>query len=136
MTKKPCRVALVGCGQIADAHLQEVRKIAGAQLVAVCDRHRDLARQAAARFGVPGVYDDLDALLREARPDVLHVTTPPQTHAAVAKQALAAGVHMYVKKPFDIFVRLVAGVGWSQAVLSDGPSQETAHGSARSPFSH
>lgn len=94
------RVALVGCGQIADAHLQEIRKVPGATLVGVCDRHRDLAAQAAARFGVPAVYTDLARMLAEARPDVLHVTTPPHSHAAVARQALAAGVHVYVEKPF------------------------------------
>lgn len=105
MTVKRCKVALVGCGQIADAHLQEARKIPGATLVAVCDRLPDLARQAAARFGVPGVYTDLARMLAEARPDVLHVTTPPHTHAAVAMQALAAGVHVYVEKPFTLDAR-------------------------------
>jgi predicted dehydrogenase len=102
MTHRPCNVALVGCGQIADAHLQEARKLPGARLVAVCDRHPELARQAAVRFGVPAVYDDLGRMLVEARPDVLHVTTPPHTHLAVAKQALAAGVHVYVEKPFAL----------------------------------
>jgi predicted dehydrogenase len=100
MTQQTCNVALVGCGQIADAHLQEARKVPGARLVAVCDRHPELARQAAARFAVPGVYDDLGRMLAEAKPDVLHVTTPPHTHLAVAKQALAGGAHVYVEKPF------------------------------------
>ena len=104
MTDKLCKVALVGCGQIADAHLQEVRKVRAARLVAVCDRIPELARQAAARFGVPAVYTDLERMLAEARPDVLHVTTPPHTHCAVAKQALAAGVHVYVEKPFSLDV--------------------------------
>ena len=98
--RTPCKVALVGCGQIADAHLQEIRKISTARLVAVCDRHRDLAAQAAVRFGVPGVYTELGDLLDRSRPDILHVTTPPHTHAAVARQALAAGVHVYIEKPF------------------------------------
>jgi predicted dehydrogenase len=102
MNKKRLRIALVGCGQIADAHLQEVRKIHVAELVAVCDRHLDLAQQAAARFAVPGVYDDLARMLCEVRPDVLHITTPPHTHAAVAIQALAAGAHVYVEKPFTV----------------------------------
>jgi predicted dehydrogenase len=105
MTQKTCRVAVVGCGQIADAHLQEIRKVGGARLVAVCDRHPELARQAAARFGVPAAFDDLGRMLADARPDVLHVTTPPHTHCAVAKQALAAGAHVYVEKPFTPDVR-------------------------------
>src|SRR5207253_805876 len=96
------KVALVGCGQIADAHLQEIRKVPGAEIVAVCDRHGDLAKQAAARFEVPQAFDDLNHMLDSVRPDVLHVTTPPQTHHAIALQALAAGAHVYVEKPFAL----------------------------------
>jgi predicted dehydrogenase len=99
------RVAVVGCGQIADAHLGEVRKLPAAEMVAVCDRYPDLARQAADRFGVPGVYDDVTRMLAEARPDVVHVTTPPHTHAPLARQCLAAGAHVYVEKPFTIDAR-------------------------------
>jgi predicted dehydrogenase len=102
MTPNPLKIALVGCGQIADAHLQEIRKLPEARVVAVCDREADLAGQAAARFEVPGVFTDLGRMLETARPDVLHVTTPPQTHRALARQALAAGVHVYVEKPFAL----------------------------------
>lgn len=98
------KVAVVGCGQIADAHLQEIRKIRSAAVVAVCDRYVDLARQAAARFEVPGVYEDLDQMLREVRPDVVHITTPPQSHAPIAIAAIAAGAHVYVEKPFTVDV--------------------------------
>jgi predicted dehydrogenase len=96
------KVALVGCGQIADAHLQEIRKIPVADVVAVCDRHPDLAEQAAARFEVPRTFEDLDQMLAEARPDVLHVTTPPTTHRAIALRALATGADVYIEKPFTL----------------------------------
>jgi predicted dehydrogenase len=102
MQKKTLRVAMVGCGQIADAHLQELRHVPCAELVAVCDRHLDLARQAAARFEAPACFDDLDQLLAKTRPDVVHVTTPPQTHTAVALQAMDAGAHVYIEKPFTV----------------------------------
>ena len=100
--KNNLRVALVGCGQIADAHLQEINKIPQASAVAVCDRYLDLARQAAARFGVRGVYSDLTQMLERERPDVLHVTTPPRSHAPIALQALAVGSHVYLEKPFTV----------------------------------
>ena len=94
------RIALVGCGQIADAHLLQLGRLAGVHVVAVCDRYRDVARQAAARFDVPAVFDDVDAMLAATRPDVVHVTTPPQTHLAIAASCLDAGAHLYVEKPF------------------------------------
>lgn len=102
MQRTKLRVALVGCGQIADAHLQELRYVPTAEAVAVCDRYPDLARQAAARSAVPGAFDDLGRMLAEARPDVLHVTTPPHSHRAIALQALRQGVHVYMEKPFVV----------------------------------
>lgn len=96
------RIAIVGCGQIADAHLQEIAKLRGAAVVAVCDREPDLARQAAARFGIPQQYNDLDRMLSDASLNVVHVTTPPHTHFALASACLRHGVHVYVEKPLAI----------------------------------
>lgn len=101
-TAQCLRVAIVGCGQIADAHLQEISKISSAKAVAVCDRESDLAYQAAARFGIEKQYQDVDRLLAEVRPDVVHVTTPPHTHFPLASQCLTAGAHVYVEKPFAL----------------------------------
>jgi predicted dehydrogenase len=70
--------------------------------VAVCDRYLDLATQAANRFAVPQAFDNLQQMLDATRPDVLHVTTPPHTHQSIVLLALAAGVHVYVEKPFSI----------------------------------
>ena len=96
------RMALIGCGQIADAHLQEAAKVDSVEVVAVCDMHMDLAKQAAARFRVPGVYDNLDRMLAEVKPDVVHITTPAHTHGPLTVKALAAGCHVYVEKPFTL----------------------------------
>lgn len=103
------RVAIVGCGQIADAHVQQARR-AGGCVVAVCDRSAVMAEQAAARLEVPGWYDDLDAMLARARPDVVHVTTPPASHLAVARAALDRGAHVYVEKPFTVDVAEAAAL--------------------------
>jgi len=98
------RIAVVGCGQIADAHVQEARR-AGAVVAAVCDASPHLAEQLAARAGVPAWFTDLDAMLAETRPEVVHVTTPPATHLAVARRALGAGAHAYVEKPLTVDAR-------------------------------
>src|SRR5207248_8395649 len=35
-------------------------------------------------------------------PDVVHITTPPQSHYSLAKQCLESGSHVYLEKPFTI----------------------------------
>ena len=99
---EPLRIAVVGCGQIADAHLQEIKKISDVRVVAVCDREADLAYQAAARFEIPKQFEDVDRMLADVRPDVVHVTTPPHTHFALASKCLEFGAHVYVEKPFAL----------------------------------
>jgi predicted dehydrogenase len=96
------RVALVGCGKIADAHVEEIAKLPSgrAAVVACCDREGLLAEQLAVRYSIPTHGDDFSALLERERPDVVHITTPPRSHAALAAQALDAGAHVYVEKPF------------------------------------
>ena len=96
------RIAVVGCGQIADAHLQEIAKIDSANAVVVCDREPDLAYQAAARWNIPHRYEDIGRMLEEIRPDVVHITTPPHTHAPLAAVCLEHGAHVYVEKPFAV----------------------------------
>jgi predicted dehydrogenase len=98
-------VALVGCGQIADAHLQELKHLDAIRVAAVCDRYTDIARQAAMRFGVPQMFDDLGDMLTAIKPDVVHVTTPAQDHYSIVRQCLVAGAHVYVEKPFTVDVR-------------------------------
>ena len=95
-------VAIVGCGKIADQHVQAIGRIAGCRLVAVCDREPLMAGQLAGRFGIPGVYSDVGRMLDEAKPTVVHVTTPPQSHLSLALQCIEAGCHVYLEKPFAV----------------------------------
>lgn len=97
------KVAIVGCGKIADGHVEEVQKLDKlAELVAVCDREGVMAKQLAVRYGIPGVYDDYDAMLRQTKPDVVHVATPPGAHKDLAIKAIDAGAHVFVEKPLTL----------------------------------
>ena len=96
------KVAIVGCGKIADAHASQIQRIKDAEIVAVCDTEPLMARQLAERFGVPKQYVDVAELLNDARPDVVHITTPPESHVKIAEQCLEAGCHVYVEKPFAL----------------------------------
>lgn len=93
------RVALVGAGQIARQHLACLSGLGGVELAGVCDRSPSVAECAAERHGIRAWFTDHRALLREARPEVVHVTTPPGSHFAIAMDALEAGAHVIVEKP-------------------------------------
>jgi predicted dehydrogenase len=41
-------------------------------------------------------------MLRETNPDVVHITTPPQSHFSLAQQCLDFGSHVYLEKPFTV----------------------------------
>ena len=59
-----------------------------------------MAKQLGERFGISGCFSDLEEMLQSRSPDVVHITTPPQSHCLLAKQCLESGSHVYVEKPF------------------------------------
>ena len=96
------KVAIVGCGKIADAHASQIRRIKGCEIVGVCDREPLMARQLYERFAVKHYFSDLAELLSKAKPDVVHITTPPAGHFEIARLCLESGCHVYVEKPFTL----------------------------------
>ncbi len=99
----PLNIAIVGCGKIADNHIEEIQKIPDlARVVSVCDLELLMAEQVATRYGIRSYYDSFDRMLEVERPDVVHITTPPQSHLALGTKAMDAGAHVYVEKPLTL----------------------------------
>jgi predicted dehydrogenase len=96
------RVGIVGGGQIASVHIPYVRAHAGAEIVGLCDTDEGRAQSTAARFGITSTFRSLGEMLDRGRPDVVHVVTPPQTHASLAIEAMEAGCHVFVEKPMAV----------------------------------
>lgn len=96
------RVAIVGCGKIADSHALQVLRVRGCEIVGVCDREPLMAKQLYQRFPVKGYFGDLPDLIHNAKPDVVHITTPADSHLEIAKYCLNHGCHVYVEKPFTL----------------------------------
>src|SRR5689334_6651984 len=87
---------------MADQHAVQIRKISNATLVATCDAEPLMARQIAERFDVPAWFTNVDEMLAAARPDVVHVTTPPQSHLSIGRKCVEAGASAYIEKPFTL----------------------------------
>jgi predicted dehydrogenase len=100
-TTAPLRVALIGCGAIAHEHVAALRPMIATgevRLVGVCDTSPATARWFGDRYGVPH-FVDAPAMLDSTAANVVHVLTPPSSHAALTRLALAAGAHVIVEKP-------------------------------------
>jgi UDP-N-acetyl-2-amino-2-deoxyglucuronate dehydrogenase len=93
------RIALVGCGRIAQKHLEAI----GAhrdriELVAVCDSDPAALDAAVTSTGVRG-FGSLTSLLADSAADVVVLCTPSGQHSAQTIQIAAAGRHVITEKP-------------------------------------
>ncbi len=96
---KQYRVAFVGTGFIAAYHARAVGRLPHAQLVAVCDSNRPRAVGFASRHDVPDTFNEVEPMLAQVCPDVVHVLTPPDQHFGIGQRALEAGAHLLLEKP-------------------------------------
>jgi predicted dehydrogenase len=88
------KAAVVGTGFIGVVHVDALRRL-GVEVVGVVGS----TPERAAAKGIAPAYDSYEALLRDDRVDVVHITTPNHLHFPQAKQALAAGKHVVCEKP-------------------------------------
>lgn len=99
---KKMKVAVFGCGRMGMHHVKAIGVVGIAELIGVADPH---AEESVVRASLPDsvkFFSDPAMLLRELRPDIVHVVTPPETHGELARLALEHGAHVYVEKPFAL----------------------------------
>src|SRR5580700_6455665 len=92
------RVGLVGAGYISEFHARAIQRVSNARIMGIADVVSSRAATLAARFGIPKVFPTMEAMVSEGV-DVVHVLTPPHTHAQLAIAALKNGCHVLVEKP-------------------------------------
>ncbi len=96
------RVALFGAGKMAMHHAKAIALQENAKLVAIADPEADPVKLRETLGSEVLVFPGGEELLRKSAPDIVHVCTPPGTHAALASLALSGGAHVYVEKPFAL----------------------------------
>ena len=106
---KELRVAILGGGRMAQQHATAIRLQAGRTLRggrrSVPDERRN---QVALRRRHRRITTSAERLLAAAKPDVVHIVTPPHTHFDLARLCLTNGASVYVEKPFALTTREAA----------------------------
>ena len=88
----------MGAGLISDIHVTGLARV-GVQVMAIVDADERRAREKAAQHGIAATFATQRAMLDAVHPDIVHVLTPPASHAALCIEAMEAGAHVYVEKP-------------------------------------
>lgn len=97
------RIGFVGCGGIANAHLQGLAKHPDVELVAFCDVAEARSADAAAKYGVAGAKTFTKArdLFEDVALDVAYFCLPPFAHGDELI-AVEKNVPFFVEKPVDL----------------------------------
>jgi predicted dehydrogenase len=96
------KVGIIGCGKMADNHAAQILRIPNAKIVGVCDTELLMAKQMAERFQIESHFADVREMLDSIHPNVVHITTPPQSHFELGCVCLESGCHVYMEKPFTV----------------------------------
>jgi UDP-N-acetyl-2-amino-2-deoxyglucuronate dehydrogenase len=99
ITNRKIRLALVGCGRIANNHFSAIENQADSiELVDVCDVNAPALAQAVARTKATG-HSNLVNLLNATTADLVVLTTPSGLHPEQTIQIAASGCHVMTEKP-------------------------------------
>jgi predicted dehydrogenase/nucleoside-diphosphate-sugar epimerase len=113
-SNKNLRVGLVGAGYISEFHARAIGRASNARIVGVTDFVPARAAALAERFDVPDVFPGMEEMIR-AGVDVVHILTPPETHAPLTIAALESGCHVLVEKPLAMNVDEVDSIAAAAA---------------------
>src|SRR5215216_5227139 len=94
------RVAVIGLGNAGHTlHLPALAGMTSATVVGAVDPDASRRDRAATAWKVP-VFADFDEMLEQAKPNVVVIGTPPDSHFDYCLRSFAAGAHVICEKPF------------------------------------
>ncbi len=95
------RVAIIGCGHIAQVHSRALKKIPDVQIAAFADIKAERAERMSQEFtgGKADVFNDYILMLEKVQPEVVHICTPHYLHVSMAIEAIKRGIAVFMEKP-------------------------------------
>jgi len=110
VSDRPLKVAVIGAGYFAQFHHDAWARLPGAELVAIADQDGNRAAVASSSHGAKA-FTNVEAMLDEARPDLVDIATPPASHLELVGSVAARGLPAICQKPlaptYDEAVRVV-----------------------------
>lgn len=97
---KKVKIGLVGLGALGELHIADVQnKIAGAEIIAVCDIRQERVTEIQQNYDIPYAYTDYDEMLRNKEIQAVMIVTNVVAHKEQCIKAAKAGMHIFCEKP-------------------------------------
>jgi predicted dehydrogenase len=106
------KVAIVGCGWVSDWHARDGLCLLPDlfEIAACCDTDMARLETFAARYSIARQTLSFSDILAMPDIDIVVICTPPSTHYAMTRDALAAGKHVVCEKPFTSSLALADSI--------------------------
>src|SRR6478735_8385399 len=92
--------ALIGCGFFAVNQMHAWQDVAGAKIVAICDRDPQRLKIVGDQFGIERRYSDAAQMFADGGFDFVDIATTVQSHRALVEMAAAHKIPAICQKPF------------------------------------
>lgn len=101
------KVCIIGAGMIANsAHIPAYKAYPeDFEITGIFDVNASSAEKTAREHGIPNVYTDAEAMLREQKPDLVSVCAPNMLHKQYTLLALEGGANVLCEKPLAFTYR-------------------------------
>ena len=99
------QLGVIGCGEVArKQYLPHLSSLTGTTITAIADPSRDRLEHVGDQYGISHRYQRGAMLITEHRTELdgIVICSPPQTHASLATQALAAGLATLLVAPLAV----------------------------------
>lgn len=101
MKKRVYGVALIGCGVMGAAHLDDIYEKENVALRYVCDLDETRAKRFAKRYAAEKMATDYHTVLDDNDVDIVIIATYPSSHLEILKECICHGKHVVCEKPIS-----------------------------------
>jgi UDP-N-acetylglucosamine 3-dehydrogenase len=96
---KQIRCGVIGLGWFGEHHVDTLKQLPQADVIAVCTRRPERLREVAGKYSIPKTYTDYRAMLADPDIDLVSIVTHVGEHLEPTLAAIRAGKHVFLEKP-------------------------------------
>ncbi len=94
-------VALLGCGQMGEAHLEYIYYKENVYIKYVCDTDVSKAKLLQRKFAAQYAVEDAEVCITDKEVDIVIIATYPETHTSLLSKCIEHGKHVLCEKPIS-----------------------------------